>query len=108
MNERDQYKNRVELLQGTLDTLILQTLQWGPQHGYGIVQALFEWIRRMRGPYSIASCNGNRPPERLQGATRRQREPWLGHPRVGMMCQRTAKDTECQAITRTSDNRYSV
>jgi PadR family transcriptional regulator, regulatory protein PadR len=35
-----QYQNRVELIQGTLDMLILQTLQWGPQHGYGIVQAL--------------------------------------------------------------------
>jgi PadR family transcriptional regulator PadR len=40
MSERKQYKNRMELLQGTLDMLILQTLQWGPQHGYGIVQAL--------------------------------------------------------------------
>ncbi len=37
---RNRYKNRIELLQGTLDMLILQTLQWGPQHGYGIVQAL--------------------------------------------------------------------
>lgn len=37
---RNGYKNRVELLQGTLDMLILRTLQWGPQHGYGIVQAL--------------------------------------------------------------------
>jgi PadR family transcriptional regulator, regulatory protein PadR len=37
---RNRYKNRVELLQGTLDMLILRTLQWGPQHGYGIVQAL--------------------------------------------------------------------
>jgi PadR family transcriptional regulator, regulatory protein PadR len=34
------YENRVEVLQGTLDMLILKTLQWGPQHGYGIVQAL--------------------------------------------------------------------
>jgi len=34
------YKNRIELLQGTLDMLILQTLQWGPQHGYGISQAI--------------------------------------------------------------------
>jgi PadR family transcriptional regulator PadR len=25
------YQNRVELLQGTLDLLILQTLRWGPQ-----------------------------------------------------------------------------
>jgi PadR family transcriptional regulator PadR len=37
---RNRYKNRIELLQGTLDMLILQTLQWGPQHGYGMVQAL--------------------------------------------------------------------
>jgi PadR family transcriptional regulator, regulatory protein PadR len=37
---RDRYKNRIELLQGTLDMLILQALQWGPQHGYGMVQAL--------------------------------------------------------------------
>src|SRR6201986_924846 len=37
---RNRYKNRIELLQGTLDMLILQTLQWGPSHGYGIVQAL--------------------------------------------------------------------
>jgi transcriptional regulator len=37
---RNGYRNRVELLQGTLDMLILRTLQWGPAHGYGIVQAL--------------------------------------------------------------------
>jgi PadR family transcriptional regulator, regulatory protein PadR len=36
----DRYKNRIELLQGTLDLLILRTLQWGPQHGYGIAQAI--------------------------------------------------------------------
>jgi transcriptional regulator len=34
------YQNQVELLQGTLDLLILQTLQWGSQHGYGIGQAI--------------------------------------------------------------------
>ena len=38
--EREKYRNRIELLQGTLDMLILQTLQWGAQHGYGISQAL--------------------------------------------------------------------
>jgi transcriptional regulator len=32
--------NRMELLQGTLDMLILRTLQWGPQHGHGIAQAI--------------------------------------------------------------------
>ena len=31
---------RIELLQGTLDLLILQVLQWGPQHGYGMTQAI--------------------------------------------------------------------
>jgi PadR family transcriptional regulator, regulatory protein PadR len=31
---------RLELLQGTLDMLILRTLQWGRQHGHGIGQAI--------------------------------------------------------------------
>src|SRR4029450_4426704 len=30
---------RLELLQGTLDMLILRTLQWGPRHGHGSGQA---------------------------------------------------------------------
>jgi transcriptional regulator len=34
------YQNRIELLQGTLDLLILQTLRWGPRHGYGISQMI--------------------------------------------------------------------
>src|ERR1044071_2677318 len=33
-------ENRLELLQGTLDMLILRTLQWGAQHGHGIGQAI--------------------------------------------------------------------
>ena len=33
-------EQRLELLQGTLDMLILRTLQWGPQHGHGIGQAI--------------------------------------------------------------------
>lgn len=37
---KQHYQNRIELLQGTLDLLILQTLQWGAQHGYGISQAI--------------------------------------------------------------------
>jgi PadR family transcriptional regulator, regulatory protein PadR len=36
----NRYQNRIELLQGTLDLLILQTLRWGPQHGYGVSQAI--------------------------------------------------------------------
>ena len=33
-------EDRIELLQGTLDLLILQTLQWSPRHGYAISQAI--------------------------------------------------------------------
>jgi PadR family transcriptional regulator PadR len=40
MPKKPVYKNRIELLQGTLDLIILQTLQWGPRHGYGISQAI--------------------------------------------------------------------
>src|SRR6476659_4064692 len=40
MPKKERYQNRIELLQGTLDLLILQTLQWGPQHGYSISQAI--------------------------------------------------------------------
>ena len=31
---------RLDLLQGTLDMLILRTLQWGSQHGHGIGQMI--------------------------------------------------------------------
>ena len=31
---------RTDLLHGTLDMLILRTLRWGPQHGYGIGQTI--------------------------------------------------------------------
>jgi PadR family transcriptional regulator, regulatory protein PadR len=33
-------RNKPDLLQGTLDLLILRTLQWGSQHGHGIGVAL--------------------------------------------------------------------
>jgi PadR family transcriptional regulator, regulatory protein PadR len=32
----------LQLLQGTLDVLVLKTLSWGPRHGYEIAQ----WIKR--------------------------------------------------------------
>jgi len=31
---------KIDVLQGTLDLLILRTLQWGPRHGHGIGQAI--------------------------------------------------------------------
>jgi|SRR5215471_1371834 len=37
---KSRYQNRIELLQGTLDMLILQTLRWGVQHGYAIAQSI--------------------------------------------------------------------
>ena len=40
MAKTERYQNRIEILQGTLDLLILRTLQWGPQHGYAISQAI--------------------------------------------------------------------
>lgn len=33
---------RLDLLQGTLDMLVLKALAWGPRHGYGIAL----WLRR--------------------------------------------------------------
>jgi len=40
MKASESYRNRIEFLQGTLDMLILQALQWGPMHGYGIAQSI--------------------------------------------------------------------
>ncbi len=39
MSTKEQ-KDRVELLQGTLDLLILRTLQLGPAHGHAIAKAI--------------------------------------------------------------------
>ncbi len=34
-----------DLLQGTLDTLVLKTLTWGPRHGYAVAR----WIKDTSG-----------------------------------------------------------
>jgi PadR family transcriptional regulator PadR len=38
--QKPRYQNRTEILQGTLDMLILQTLQWAPRHGYALSKAI--------------------------------------------------------------------
>jgi PadR family transcriptional regulator PadR len=35
----------IDLLQGTLDLLILKTLSWGPAHGYAVAR----WIEQLTG-----------------------------------------------------------
>jgi transcriptional regulator len=40
MTRADKSNQRIELLQGTLDMLILRTLRFGPQHGHGIGQTI--------------------------------------------------------------------
>ena len=40
MNKKESSSEKAELLQGTLDMLILQTVQWRSQHGHGIGQAI--------------------------------------------------------------------
>jgi transcriptional regulator len=35
----------LDLLQGTVDILVLQTLAWGPMHGYAVAS----WIRQRTG-----------------------------------------------------------
>ncbi|HVT40110.1 MAG TPA: PadR family transcriptional regulator [Gemmatimonadaceae bacterium] len=40
MAKKDSPVSRIELLQGTLDFIVLQTLRWGPRHGYGIAQMI--------------------------------------------------------------------
>jgi PadR family transcriptional regulator len=36
----DSRRETIDLLRGTLDMMILRTLQWGPQHGHGIGLAI--------------------------------------------------------------------
>jgi PadR family transcriptional regulator, regulatory protein PadR len=36
-------KAPIDLLQGTLDVLVLKTLSWGPMHGYAVAQ----WIQQV-------------------------------------------------------------
>jgi len=40
MADSTKYQNRIELLQGTLDMLVLHALLRGPMHGYAIAQVI--------------------------------------------------------------------
>jgi PadR family transcriptional regulator PadR len=40
MSPNTPHHARVDLLQGTLDMLVLRTLVWGPQHGHGVGQSI--------------------------------------------------------------------
>jgi transcriptional regulator len=40
MPKLERHQDQIELLQGTLDMLVLRILQWGPEHGHGIGQAI--------------------------------------------------------------------
>ena len=40
MPKLERRQDQIELLQGTLDVLVLRILQWGPEHGHGIGQAI--------------------------------------------------------------------
>jgi len=63
MAKTTRYQNRIELLQGTLDLLVLQTLQWGPQHGYNIAQAISDIstrVARFRPMYCASTPSGKR------------------------------------------------
>ncbi len=45
MPTQDSSNERIALLQGTLDLLILRTLLFGPQHGQGVARAIQEQSR---------------------------------------------------------------
>ena len=37
---KEKYQSRTEILQGTLDMLLLQVLNWGPSHGYALSKVI--------------------------------------------------------------------
>ena len=37
---KDPATSRIEVLQGTLDFIVLQALRWGPSHGYGLLSLI--------------------------------------------------------------------
>ena len=60
--------DKLDILQGTLDLLILRTLQWGSQHGHGIGQVI-----RARSDDLLQVEHGSLYP----ALHRLQREGWI-------------------------------
>jgi DNA-binding PadR family transcriptional regulator len=56
----------LDLLQGTLDVLILKTLSWGPRHGYAVAR----WIHQVSDGRA-ARRGGGALPRRSTGLERR-------------------------------------
>ena len=82
MGKREPYRNRIEVLQGTLDMLILRTLQWGPQHGHGIGQML-----RARSENALQIEHGSLYP----ALHRLEQEGWLASEWKASEANRRAK-----------------
>jgi PadR family transcriptional regulator, regulatory protein PadR len=68
MVDSGKYRNRIELLQGTLDMLILRALQQEPMHGYGIAQV----IRRKSGDVLLVETGSLYP-----ALHRVERQKWV-------------------------------
>jgi hypothetical protein len=72
---------RKDLLHGTLDMLILRTLQWGPQHGYAIGQTIraqsWDVLQIVAGSRpAVRSHRSDRDPQKgLGGVTARKSLP---------------------------------
>ena len=49
MKKKETLPEKAELLQGTLDMLIMQTLQWGPEHGHGMAKLIGRLCRGLHG-----------------------------------------------------------
>ena len=79
----------LDLLQGTLDVLVLRSLSWGPKHGYAVARfiregsnntfrildgALYTSLHRM----SPRAQGGNGDLELVRGRRRRRDGDWLG------------------------------
>ena len=82
MPKREAYRNRIEILQGTLDMLILRVLQWGPQHGHGIGQML-----RARSEEALQIEHGSLYP----ALHRLEQKGWLGSEWKASEANRRAK-----------------